>query len=174
MALYEIDGKRPQVPADSFVHPHAVLVGDVRIGHECFIAPGVAIRAELGTVEIGNYSNIQDNSTVHVNPQSHVIIEENVMVAHGAILHDVHIKSRCIIGMAAILMFNVVCEEDVFVAAGSLVPKNMLIPAGKLVSGNPAEIVRDISEKQKLAACDGVNAYRELCKRYIATMKKIE
>ena len=173
MAIYEFDGKRPQVPADSFVHPHAVLIGDVRIGHECWIAPGVVIRAEFGPVEIGNCSNIQDNSAIHVNPQAHVIIEENVIIAHGVILHDVHIKARCIIGMGAILLFNVVCGEDVLVAAGSLVPKDMQIPAGKIVSGNPAKIMRDLSDRKKLEVEDGVGVYRELCKKYIATMKRI-
>ncbi len=174
MALYEFDGKRPQVPADSFVHPAAVLIGDVRLGHECLIAPGVAIRAEFGPVEIGNRSNIQDNSIIHVNPDARVIIEDNIVIAHGVILHDVHIKPRCVIGMGAILMFNVVCAEDVIVAAGSLVPKDMQIPAGKIVSGNPAEVIRDVSEKQKLMAREGVDAYCDLCRKYLATMKLIQ
>ncbi len=174
MALYEFDGKRPQVPADSFVHPAASLIGDVRLGHECWIAPGVSIRAEFGPVAIGSRSNIQDNSVIHVNPQEQVIIEEDVTIAHGVILHDVHIKSRCIIGMGAIMLFGVFCEEDVIVAAGSFVPKGMHIPAGKLVSGNPAEIIRNLSERQKAAMHDGINIYRELCTKYLATMKKID
>ncbi len=173
MALYEFDGKRPSVPTDSFVHPAAVLIGDVRLGHECLIAPGVSIRAEFGPAEIGNRSNIQDNSTIHVNPDMRVIIEDNVVIAHGVILHDVHIKARCVIGMGAILMFNVVCAEDVIVAAGSLVPKGLQIPAGKIVSGNPAEIIRDVSEKQKLMAREGVDAYCDLCRKYLATMKLV-
>ena len=113
MSLYEFDGKRPQVPVDSFVHPDAVLTGDVKIGHECLIAPGVSIRADFGPVVIGNRSNVQDNSVIHVYPDSRVIIEEDVTVAHGVILHDAHIKSRCVIGIGAIVLFNVVCEEDV-------------------------------------------------------------
>jgi carbonic anhydrase/acetyltransferase-like protein (isoleucine patch superfamily) len=138
MALFEFDGKRPVVPSDSFVHPNAVLIGDVRIGHECLIAPGVAIRAEFGPIEIGNRSNVQDNSVIHVDPHARVII-----------------------------------EEDVIVAAGSFVPKGMNIPAGKLVSGNPAEIIRDISEKQKMTAKEGIDIYCELCKKYIETMKHV-
>jgi phenylacetic acid degradation protein len=173
MALYEFDGKRPQVPVDSFVHPNAVLIGDVRLGHECLIASGAAIRAEFGPIEIGNRSNIQDNSVIHVNQNSRVIIEENVVIAHGVILHDVHIKARCVIGMGAILMFNVVCGEDVIVAAGSLVPQDMQIPAGKIVSGNPAIIIRDVSEKQKQTAKEGIDAYRELCRKYLTTMRLI-
>jgi carbonic anhydrase/acetyltransferase-like protein (isoleucine patch superfamily) len=173
MAIFEFEGKRPVVPSDSFVHPNAVLIGDVKIGHECLIAPGVSLRAEFGPIEIGNHSNVQDNSVIHVDPHARVIIEEDVTIAHGVILHDVHIKSRCIIGMGAILLFNVVCEEDVIVAASSFVPKGMQIPAGKIAAGNPAEVIRDVSDKQKLTAKEGVDIYRELCKKYLATMKII-
>jgi phenylacetic acid degradation protein len=171
MALYEFDGKRPQVLVDSFVHPDAVLIGDVKIGHECLIAPGVSIRADFGPVIIGNRSNIQDNSVIHVYPDSLVTIEEDVTIAHGTILHDVQIKSRCVIGIGAIVLFNVVCEEDVFVSAGSIVPKGMHIPAGKIVAGNPAKITHDVTDDQKMMAKAGIDYYRELCKKYLATMK---
>ena len=123
MALYEFDGKRPQVPPDSFVHPNAVLIGDVKIGHECLIAPGVSIRADFGPVAMAIAPAFKIMSVIHVYPDSQVIIEEDVTIAHGVILHDVHIKSRCVIGIGAILLFNVVCEEDVFVSVGSVVSK---------------------------------------------------
>lgn len=174
MALYEFDGKRPQVPDDSFVHPQAVLIGDIKVGHECLIAPGVSIRADFGPVIIGDHSNVQDNSVIHVYPGSQVIIEEDATVAHGVILHDVRIKSRCVIGMGAMMLFGVVCEEDVFVSAGSMVPKGMRIPAGKIVAGNPAKITHDVTDAQKLMAKEGINYYRELCGKYIATMKPIQ
>jgi carbonic anhydrase/acetyltransferase-like protein (isoleucine patch superfamily) len=171
MALYEFDGKRPRVPDDSFVHPHAVLTGDIEIGHECLIAPGVSIRADFRPVVIGNHSNVQDNAVIHVYPGSKVIIEEDVTIAHGVILHDVHIKSRCVIGIGAILLFNVVCEEDVFVSVGSIVSKGMLIPSGKIVAGNPAKITHDVTDVQKVTAKEGIEVYRDLCRKYIATMK---
>ena len=174
MALYEFDGKRPHVPDDSFVHPQASLIGDIEIGHECLIAPGVSIRADFGPVKIGNHSNVQDNTVIHVFPNSRVVIEEDVTIAHGVLLHEVHIKSRCVIGMGAILLFNVVCEEDVCVSVGSVVPKGMHIPAGKIVAGNPAIITHDVSDDQKLMAKAGIDYYRELCRKYIVTMKPVE
>ncbi len=174
MALYEFAGKRPQVPSDSFVHPNAVLIGDVKIGHECLIAPGVSIRADFGPVTIGNRSNVQDNTVIHVYPDAGVTIGEDVTIAHGVILHDVNIKSHCVIGIGAIVLFNVLCEEDVFVSVGSLVPKGMHIPAGKIVAGNPAKITHDVTEAQKKLAKDGIDVYRELCRKYIATAKKID
>lgn len=171
MALFEFEGKKPQVPSDSFVHPAAVLIGDVRLGHECLIAPGVSIRADFGPVIIGDRSSVQDNSVIHVYPGSESVIGNDVTVAHGAILHDVHIHSRCMIGIGAIILFNAVCEEDVFVSVGSLVPRGMRVPAGKIVAGNPAQIKRDATEKDKAAARDGIEAYRYLCRQYLATMK---
>lgn len=171
MALYEFDGKKPQIPADSFVHPNAVLIGDVRIGHECLIAPGVSIRADFGPIIIGDRSSIQDNAVIHVYPGSQSVIGDDVTVAHGVILHDVHIHSRCMIGIGSIVLFNVICEEDVFVSVGSLVPKGMHIPAGKIVAGNPAKITRDLTDKDKASARDGIEAYRYLCRKYIETMK---
>lgn len=172
MALYEFDGKKPRVPDDSFVHPQAVLIGDIEIGHECLIAPGVSIRADFGPVTIGNRSNVQDNSVIHVYPGSRVVIEEEVTIAHGTILHDVHIKSRCVIGMGVILLFGVICDEDVFVSVGSVVPRGMHIPTGKIVSGHPAKMTRDVTDDQKLLAREGINYYRDLCRKYIATLKQ--
>ena len=173
MALFEFEGNKPQVPSDSFVHPAAVLIGDVRLGHECLIAPGVSIRADFGPVIIGDRSSVQDNSVIHVYPGSESVIGNDVTVAHGAILHDVHIHSRCMIGIGAIILFNAVCEEDVFVSVGSLVPRGMRVPAGKIVAGNPAQIKRDATEKDKAAARDGIEAYRYLCRQYLATMKPV-
>lgn len=173
MALYEFDGKRPRVPDDSFVHPQASLIGDIEVGHECLIAPGVSIRADFGPVVIGNRSNVQDNSVIHVYPGSRVVIEEDVIIAHGVILHDVHIKSRCVIGMGAILLFGVVCENDVFVSVGSVVSRGMQIPAGKIVAGNPAKITHDVTVDQKMTAKEGIDYYCDLCKKYIATMKSV-
>lgn len=174
MALYEFDGKRPQVPSDSFVHPQAVLIGDVRLGHECLIAPGACIRADFGPVTLGDRTSVQDNAVIHVYPGSQVTIGNDVTIAHGAILHDVHLKDRCTIGMGAVLLFNVVCEEDVLVSVGSVVRKDMHVPAGKIVAGNPAVITRDLTEKDKAAARDGIEAYRHLCRTYLATMKTVE
>lgn len=173
MALYEFEGKKPFVPPDSFVHPQAVLIGDVKIGHECLIAPGASIRADFGPVVIGDRCSIQDNAVIHVFPGSIVNICDDVTIAHSVLIHDAQINSRCVIGMGSILLFNVVCEEDVFVSAGSLIQKDMRIPAGKNASGNPAMITHDVTKNQKQMAKAGVDYYCDLCKKYLATMKEI-
>jgi len=174
MALYEFEGKKPFVPPDSFVHPQAVLIGDVKIGHECLIAPGASIRADFGPVVIGDRCSIQDNTVIHVFPGSIVTIGDDVTIAHSVLIHDAQIKSRCVIGMGSILLFNVVCEEDVFVSAGSLIQKDMRVPAGKNASGNPAIITHNVTQNQKQMAKAGVDYYRDICKKYLATMKEIK
>ena len=173
MALYEFEGKKPFVPLDSFVHPQAVLIGDVKIGHECLIAPGASIRADFGPVVIGDRCSIQDNAVIHVFPGSIVTIGDDVTIAHSVLIHDAQIGSRCVIGMGSILLFNVVCEEDVFVSAGSLIQKDTRIPAGKNASGNPAMITHDVTQNQKQMAKAGVDYYCDLCKKYLATLKEI-
>ena len=174
MALYEFEGKKPFVPLDSFVHPQAVLIGDVKIGHECLIAPGASIRADFGPVVIGDSCSIQDNAVIHVFPGSIVTIGDDVTIAHSVLIHDAQIKSGCVIGMGSILLFNVVCEENVFVSAGSLIQKGMRIPAGKNASGNPAVITHNVTDRQKLTAKAGIDYYRDLCNKYLATMKEIK
>lgn len=171
MPIYAFENKIPDVSKDAFVHPEAVLIGDVVIEKRCFIGPGVVIRADTGPVVIREGTNIQDNVVIHVDAGSEAVIEKNVVVGHSAILHDVHIETRCVIGMGAILLQGVVCEEGAFVGAGSLVPGRMHIPSGKLAAGNPAKIIRDVTPDQASYARDGVRFYIELAGRYKHAMR---
>jgi phenylacetic acid degradation protein len=173
MPIYEYNGKQPDISPGAFVHPDAVIIGDVRIGNECLIAPGVVIRADFGPVTIQDGTSIQDNTVIHVDPGARVIVEQDVIVGHSVVLHDVHIKSKCVIGMGAILLFGVVCEEGAFVGAGSVVPNKMRIPAGKLAAGNPAEIIKDVTPDQKSYAKIAIEVYKQLPQQYQKTMKLI-
>jgi carbonic anhydrase/acetyltransferase-like protein (isoleucine patch superfamily)/ketosteroid isomerase-like protein len=173
MSIYEFGGKRPVISQNAFVHPEAVVIGNVTIGDACLIAPGAVIRGDFGPIGIGDGSSIQDNATIHVTPGDKVIIAKNVIVGHNAVLHDVTIHERCVVGMGAILLQNVVCEEDVVVAAGSVVPTGMHIPAMKLVAGNPAKIIKDISPEMKAYVAMGIEEYKKLTYRYRETMKEV-
>ncbi len=173
MPLYEVDGKRPVISPESFVHPDAVLIGDVTVGRGCFIAPGVVIRADEGPVFIGNGTSIQDNTVIHINPGASVFIGDEVLVGHSTVLHDTRIHEHCVIGMGAILLFGSVCEEGAFIAAGAVVPNGMTIPAGKLAAGNPARIVKDVTEVQKQYARFGIEAYIQLVRRYKETFREV-
>jgi len=171
MPLYEYDGEKPRIAPTTFVHPQAVLIGNISIGERCFIAPGVVIRADVGPVVIHNDTSIQDNTVIHVNPGAQVVIEEEVIVGHSVVLHDVHIMPRCVIGMNSVLLFGVICEEGAFVGAGTVVPNGMRIPAGKIAAGNPAKIIKNVTQEQKDYARFGVEDYLRLTERYSKTMK---
>jgi len=157
----------------SFIHPQAVIIGDVTIGDRCFIAPGVVIRADNGPIIIDEDTSIQDNTVIHVDRGATVVIESEVLVGHNVVIHDSHIKRRCVIGMGAIVLFGVICEEGAFVGAGSIVPSGMRIPTNTLVAGNPARIIKDVSSEQRSYAAAGVQDYLGLTKTYKNTMKLI-
>lgn len=173
MIIYEIAGKRPVIEADSFVHPTAVIIGEVRIGSGCFIGPSAVLRADCGPITIGDGSSIQDNATVHVDPGAKVDVGRNVIVGHNVVIHDVTLHDECVIGMGAVLLANVVCGTGVVVAAGSVVKQGMNIPAGKLVIGNPAKIVKDVSPELKAYVKAGIEQYKEMNRVYRETMKEI-
>lgn len=174
MAIYEFDGRKPRLSPETFVHPEAVVIGDVTIGNQCFIGPGAVIRADFGSVVIKDGTSIQDNVVIHVNGNTQgVLIEEDVVVGHGAILHDVHIAPRCVIGMGAILLYEVVCGEGAIVAAGSVVRQGTQIPARKLVAGSPAKVIKDVPSELEQYIREGVALYRDLSLRYGKTLKRI-
>lgn len=173
MPIYEFAGKKPSIAPETFVHPSAVIIGDATIGRECHIAPNAVIRADFGPITIGDGSNIQDNASVHVTPDYRVDIGKNVIVGHNAVLHDVTIHDECVIGMGAVLLPHVICERGSAVAAGSIVPQGMRIPAGKLAIGNPAKVLKDVPEDLKAWATWGVEQYKELTRLYLQTMKEI-
>lgn len=174
MPLYEFAGKSPRIGGETFIHPKAVLIGDVTVGRECFIGPGAVFRADFGPITIGNGSSIQDNAVLHVTPGDQVLIGNRVIVGHGAILHDVQLHEGCVIGMGAILLQRVVCEDASLVAAGSLVPQGMKIPARMMAAGSPARVIKEVPADLAAYIVMGVDEYRNLTRRYLETFREIE
>ncbi len=173
MPIYELGGKRPHIAPNTFVHPAAVIIGDVTIGSRCYIAPCAVIRGDFGAITIGDGTSLQDNATIHVRAEAQVEIGNNVIIAHNVVLHDVILHDQCMIGMGAVLLSNVVCGRGVVVGAGSLLPESMHIPAGKLVTGNPARIIKEVPADLKTYMEIGVEQYKELTKLYLGTMKEL-
>ncbi|OPL14926.1 MAG: hypothetical protein AVO39_08435 [delta proteobacterium MLS_D] len=174
MPSYQLQGKSPRIDADAFIHPEAVIIGEASIGAGCFVGPGAVIRADFGPVTLGEGVSLQDNAVIHVSPGSRVLVEDDCIIGHGALLHDVHLARGCVIGMGAILLFDVVCGKESFVAAGAVVTRGTKIPEGSVAAGNPAEIIRQETSPERIReARDGARLYRELAASYRESMKHL-
>jgi phenylacetic acid degradation protein len=174
MPCYEFEGVRPVVDQTAFVHPTAVLIGDVIIGPNCLVGPCASLRGDIGRLIMRTGSNVQDNCTVHCFPGKDVVIEEDGHVGHGAVLHSCTIKRNAMIGMNAIVMDDAVIGEDSFVAAMSFVKAGMLVASRTLVAGIPAKIMRELSADEIKWKSEGTAHYQHLAKRYLHTMKQVE
>lgn len=175
MAIYEFEGKCPQVPATTFVHPQASIIGEVVLEENCFIGPGAVIRADYGRIVIGPGSNVQDNCIIHADPDSIAIVEDNVLIGHGAILHGpCLIKQGAVVGMGAIVCNGCEIGRGSVLGAGSLLPPGRLIPDHKVAFGNPVAMVQEISQSTADYASRGAQLYQGLALRCQKELKLIK
>lgn len=174
MSIYEFEGFRPVVHASAFVHPLAAVVGNVIIGRDVYIGPGAAIRGDWGGIEIGDGCNVQENCTVHMFPGVVVVLEPSAHVGHGAVVHGARIGRNALIGMNAVIMDRAVVGEECIVGALTFVPADMQIPRRKVVVGNPAKIVKDVSDDMIAWKTDGTRLYQSLPKRLHASLRECE
>ncbi len=174
MPIYEFEGRRPQIDPQAFVHPEAVLIGEVVIAAGCFVGAGAVLRADFGRVVMGRGSNLQENAVAHQSPGLAVEIGHDVIVGHGAILHDAVLGDRSFVGMGAILLPGAVLEEEAVVAAGSLVAAGMRVPAGQIVAGNPARVLKAVSEAYRRQLGEGLTLYQDLTSRCLAGLKRLD
>ena len=131
-----------------FIAPGAIVLGDVTLGEEVGIWYHATIRGDRAPIVIGNRSNIQDNSVVHVDAEHPVTIGENVTIGHGAIIHGCEIGDNTLVGMGAIIMNGARIGKNCIVAAGALVTQNTIVPDNSLIMGNPAKIRREVTEEE--------------------------
>ncbi len=162
-------GRAPQVAASAYVDAAATLIGDVTIGEESSVWPGVVIRGDVHYVRIGARTNVQDGSVLHVMRDEHpLVLGDNVTVGHGVILHGCTIESRCLIGMGAIILNGARIGTGSIVAAGTLVTEGMTVPAGSLVMGHPGKVKRVLSEDEQRT----IDGYAERYVEYKETYRK--
>lgn len=175
MPLYEFEGKRPLVPESAFMHPDAVIIGDVTLGEGCLISAGAVLRADFGKIVIGAGSNVQDNCVIHVDLDSEAIIRDNVLIGHGAIVHGpCLINEYVVIGMGAIVSAGCEIGNESILAAGSMLPNGRAVPPRKVAIGNPVAIMRDLNDKNITMAKEGLKHYQRLTKRYKEGCKLIK
>lgn len=162
--FYSFEGVKPVVHPNSFVHPQAAVTGNVIIGKDCYIGPGAAIRGDWGQIIIEDGCNVQENCTIHMFPGVQVLLKQGAHIGHGAIIHGAIIGSHCLIGMNAVIMDEVELEEECIVGALSFVKQGMKIPKRSLLAGNPAKIIKEVSDEMMEWKKEGTALYQQLPK----------
>ena len=160
--IYEFDGFIPVIHESAFVHPQAAVTGNVIIGRDVYVGPGAAIRGDWGGIVIEDGCNVQENCTVHMFPGVTVVLEEGAHIGHGAIVHGARVGRNTLVGMNAVLMDNATIGAGCIVGALCFVPTEMVIPDRKVVVGNPAKVVKDVSDEMLAWKTEGTKLYQAL------------
>ena len=172
LKVYAIDGIVPVVDPTAYVHPSAVLIGDVIVGPGCYVGPCASLRGDFGRLILERGSNIQDTCVMHGFPGTDTVVEEDGHIGHGAVLHGCRIKRNALIGMNAVIMDNAVIGESSIVAASAFVKAGMEIPPRVLVAGMPAKVIRALSDEEVRWKSAGTATYQDLARRSLATMEE--
>jgi phenylacetic acid degradation protein len=174
MATYEFEGLKPVIHESAFVHPQANVTGNVLIGKHCYIGPGAVLRGDWGKIVLEDGCNVQENCVIHMFPGTTVHLHEGAHVGHGAIVHGATLGKNCLIGMNAVLMDEAIIGEGSIVGALCFVPSKMEIPQRKIAVGNPAKVVKDVSDKMLAWKTKGTMLYQKLPADCYATLKECE
>jgi phenylacetic acid degradation protein len=172
--IYSIDGIVPVIDPTAFVHPDAVVIGDVVIGAQCYIGPGASLRGDFCRIVLERGSNVQDNCTLHGLPGTDCIIGPDGHIGHGAIVHSARIGRNVMVGMQAVIMDHAVIGESAIVAAMSFVATGVEIPARHLAAGIPAKVRRELTEEELAIKVEGTRQYHELARRSLASHRPAE
>ena len=172
--IYAFEGFVPVVHESAFVHPQAAVTGNVIIGRDAYIGPGAAIRGDWGGIVIEDGCNVQENCTIHMFPGVTVILEAGAHIGHGAIVHGARIGANALIGMNAVIMDNAVVGAGSIVGALAFVPSEMRIPERSVVVGNPARVVKEVSDEMLAWKSGGTALYQKLPAQMRASWGAVE
>ncbi len=174
LRVFAVNGVTPVVDPTAFVHPSAVLIGDVIVGARCYVGPTASLRGDFGRIEVRAGANIQDCCVMHGFPQTDTVVEEEGHIGHGAILHGCIVRRNALVGMNAVINDNAQIGESAIVAAMAFVKAGMIVPPRTLVAGVPAKVVRVLTEQELAWKVEGTQSYHELTRRSLATMVETE
>lgn len=172
--VYAIDGVIPVVHPHAFVHPRAVLIGDVIVGSGCYIGPGASLRGDIGRIEVGEGANIQDHCLLHCFPEARCVVGPWGHVGHGAVLHGATVGAHALVGMNAVLMDDCVVGEAAFVAAMSFVPAGFEVPPRMLAAGIPVKLRRALTDEEIAWKRRGTEEYHRIAARSLDTMHETD
>lgn len=172
--VYSIDGITPVVDPTAFVHPSAVLIGDVIVGAGVYIGPCASLRGDFGRLVIRAGANVQDCCVMHGFPGSDTVVEEDGHIGHGAILHGCVVKRNGMVGMNAVVLDNAVVGESAMVAAAAMIRAGMEIPPRTLAAGVPGKVVRELTEKELAWKLRATALYQNLAIRCQASLQRVD
>ena len=172
--IFEFNGYRPVINESSFIHPLACVTGNVIIGKNVYIGPGAALRGDWGEIIIEDGCNVQENCTIHMFPGITVILKEGAHIGHGAIIHGAQIGINVLVGMNAVVMDHVIVGNNSIIGSLAFVPEGMNIPERKIVVGNPAKIIKDVSDEMVDWKTKGTALYQQLPGELYKSLKECE
>jgi phenylacetic acid degradation protein len=172
--IYSIDGVIPVVHPEAFVHPTAVLIGDVIVGPGCYVGPCASLRGDFGRLILERGANLQDGCVMHGFPNTDTLIEEDGHIGHGAILHGCRIKRDALVGMNAVVMDGAVIGESAMVAAMAFVRAGFEVPPRSLAAGIPAKVLRLLTDQDIAWKREGTADYQRLVLRSQRSLKEAE
>ena len=172
--IFEFEGFKPVIDQSSFVHPNATVTGNVIIGKDVYVGPGAAIRGDWGEIIIEDGCNIQENCVIHMFPGVTVRLRAASHIGHGAIVHGAEIGENSLVGMNAVIMDNVTIGKECVIGALAFVPQGMQIPARSVAVGNPAKIVKEVSDDMIAWKTEGTKLYQALPAQLHRSLKPCE
>lgn len=172
--VYSINGIVPVIDPTAFVHPSAVLIGDVIVGQHCYVGPCACLRGDLGRLILEAGSNLQDTAVMHSFPGLDAVVEVDGHIGHGAVLHGCRIGRNSLVGMNAVVGDGVIIGESSFIAASAYVPAGAVIPPRSLIAGVPATVRRELTDQEIAWKKEATAAYRALAQRSMASMHATE
>jgi len=174
MPQYELDGKRPAVPASAWIAPNADLIADVVLGEEASVWFGAVIRADNTPIIVGARSNIQEGAMLHSDPGAPLTIGEDCTIGHHAVLHGCTVGNRALIGMGAVVLNRAVIGEESIVGAGALVTEGKEFPAGSLIVGSPARAVKTLDDRTRAFLRVSAEHYVTKAKACATGLKRVD
>lgn len=172
--IFEFDGYKPVIDRSAFIHPNATVTGNVIIGRDVYVGPGAAIRGDWGQIIIEDGCNVQENCTIHLFPGVTVLLKEGAHIGHGAIIHGATIGKNVLVGMNSVIMDNVVIGDHCIIGALCFVPADTEIAERKVVVGNPAKVLKEVSDEMLAWKTKGTALYQQLPADCFRSLKPCE
>lgn len=174
MPCYSFEGMTPFIDPSAYVHPTAVLIGDVVVGPGCYVGPCACLRGDFGQIVLETGANVQDCCVLHSFPGAQTLVEADGHIGHGSVLHGCVVRRGAMVGMNAVVMDGAEIGEQAMVAACGLVPAGTKVPARSLVAGVPASVKRQLTAEEIARKHQGTLTYQDLARRSLASLRETQ